>query len=101
MSGGGSGPLNVDDSEIVRSIKTTASNIGGNDTIIAGSGNNTILGGTGTDKITTGSGNDIIFGDEATFTYYADGSVQQLLSANEAIGSYDTIVAGDGDIIFV
>ncbi len=69
--------------------------LGGDDTITAGSGTNTIIGGLGNDTISAGAGTNIIFGDNG-FIQYSAGVLSMVESMNPELGGDDTITAGTG-----
>ena len=98
---GDAGRVEIDDNETVRLLVTTASNIGGDDTINAGEGDNVVIAGTGNDAVTTGAGSDDVFGDEASISYYESGLKETLTSLNSAIGGADIIDTGAGHDIVV
>ena len=55
-------------SNVITSITTNNSHLGGADVITSGNGNEVILGGAGGDTITGGNGNDLILGHDGTVT---------------------------------
>ncbi len=81
------------------SLQSTATQVGGNDTISAGDGENVIFGGAGNDGITTGVGADVVIGDNGQMTMTATGSRNRIRTIDSSYGGNDTIDAGLGDDI--
>ncbi len=77
----------------------TASDTGGNDTIIAGEGVNHVFGGLDADRITTGLGNDVVLGDNGHVRWDTSGTQYTEIAskASNVLGGGDTLVAGEGD----
>ncbi|MGB1191406.1 MAG: beta strand repeat-containing protein, partial [Pseudomonadales bacterium] len=91
--------FNFTSAGVLASANSIAPADAGNDVIVAGDGDNTVIAGSGVDNVTTGMHNDIIFGDNASLTFNAQGQLVQLLSTQLDFGDVDTIVAGDGNNI--
>ena len=81
---------------ILREFISTDTDIGGDDTIDAGTGNNIVFGGTAKDSITTGGGDDIALGDSGRAVFDAGGILTFLTTITPAIGGDDVISVGDG-----
>ncbi len=80
---------------VLITVESMNPELGGDDTITAGSGNNTIIGGLGNDTISAGRGTNIIFGDSGSIQYSA-GVLSTVESMNPELGGDDTITAGSG-----
>jgi hypothetical protein len=77
----------------------TDASTGGDDVIDAGNGDNSVFGGVGADTVTTGSGADVVFGDNGTIVNYPDGTLQEAITGDPALGGDDTLSTGDGNDI--
>ncbi|MEH6737785.1 MAG: hypothetical protein V7695_04455, partial [Sulfitobacter sp.] len=86
-------------------IRSTATNLGGNDTITTADGTNVVLGGWGSDVLNAQTGTNIIFGDAGEIVAAITAAPQiaglaMTLSAVRTIdptmGASDTIITGDG-----
>jgi Ca2+-binding RTX toxin-like protein len=84
----------------LRTIQSTASGVGGNDTISGNEGDDTILGGAGDDTIHGNAGADLIFGDEGTITLVS-GIRQQVVSTDEGTGGGDLIFGDEGSDVII
>ncbi|GMA79011.1 hypothetical protein GCM10025880_54280 [Methylorubrum aminovorans] len=80
----------------IATVTSTATEIGGNDTIEAADGNTTILGGAGADTIKVGAGNHVILGDSGK-AVFRNGRAQRIESITPEIGGADIIAAEDGE----
>ncbi|HYF16740.1 MAG TPA: calcium-binding protein, partial [Ramlibacter sp.] len=100
---GDSGRLEFSDGDL-RTITSTATNVGGADVIDGDAGNDIIVGGAGLagattqtgDVITGDLGDDLVFGDEARITLQA-GVLRMALSINTGTGDNDRIAGNDGN----
>src|SRR5205085_357375 len=76
--------------------ESTATAVGGVDTIAGNDGDDVIVGGAAGDTITGDSGTDIVFGDNAKATFAA-GVVQTITTTANGTGGADTLRGNDGD----
>ena len=93
-------------------VKSTHTDDGGDDTIVAGNGNDIVFGGLGADHITLGNGTDAVLGDSGEAQLSNAGVLQVVFdlspeiipnTANPAIGTTDndTIIVGDGNDVVI
>ncbi|MCA8884705.1 MAG: hypothetical protein KDA50_13305 [Rhodobacteraceae bacterium] len=100
---GDNGALTFTTAGVLTYAETTATGVGGADTITTGGGSDLVFGGTDGDSIGTGAANydDIVLGDEGLADFTDSGVLIQLLSTNEATGGTDTVFTGDGSDIVI
>lgn len=80
---------------------TTDPGIGAGDSITSGSGENVIFGGIEGDVIQCGDSFNVIFGDEGSVTFDAQGHVRSATTVLNVLGGVDHVTDGSGqDIIF-
>ncbi|HEX4880208.1 MAG TPA: VCBS domain-containing protein [Limnobacter sp.] len=103
-----------DNGEVIRTAKTTPSelelnellvvrsilnDLGGNDIIASGSGDKTLIGGMGNDQITAFNGFHFVMGDSGSLNYDSaaeNGVLRSLVSEGLVFGGDDLITLGDG-----
>jgi Ca2+-binding RTX toxin-like protein len=80
----------------LKNATSTVTDLGGDDSITAGTGTNTIIGGMGSDNIASGNGTNTLLGDSGVITYSAADKLASITSTALDLGGNDTITAGDG-----
>ncbi|MEZ6122879.1 MAG: calcium-binding protein [Planctomycetaceae bacterium] len=98
---GDSGDITFDGAGQWLNIATTATDIGGNDTITAGSDNDVVFGGASADSVTISGGNNVVVGDNGLATFNAAGQLLTIISTSPHDGDDDEVRTGSGRDIIV
>ena len=80
----------------LRTIASTASGVGGSDTITGDDGDDIVIGGAAGDTIAGNLGNDLLLGDEGTITLQG-GVLMAVVSTNAGTGGVDGITGDEGN----
>ena len=80
----------------LRSLTSTATSVGGNDTVTTGLGHDTVFGGYADDDITAIGGSNVVMGDNAQVTVDTFGQLLNVASTATEHGGADTIQTGIG-----
>ncbi len=96
---GDSGQLDFTNGDL-RTITSTATAVGGNDTITGDADNDIIVAGAANDTVHGNTGNDLVFGDEATISLIG-GVLQHAKSINVANGGDDVLFGDENDDMLI
>jgi Ca2+-binding RTX toxin-like protein len=98
---GDHGHASFDATGQLRTITSTDTTSGGDDTISIGSDNDLVFGGFGKETLTATSGDNIIVGDSGRAEFAADGQLLDVYSIQPQDGDQDTITTGTGNDIII
>ncbi|MGD8331142.1 MAG: calcium-binding protein, partial [Acidobacteriota bacterium] len=98
---GDSGQMLFTDAGVMTFMTSTATDIGGQDTITGDDAGDLIIGGVDDDVINGNAGNDLIIGDNGTIDFLDSGEVAEMFSTAPADGGNDTIYGNTGDDLII